>query len=178
MIIWRETNSLKKTFRWLYLKFSNVFFNWLNVLFQWRTSLMTFLTLVALLASIGLVFGDMENAWDCCVMGNISANTWRLHAPALLLLVLLQKWNMLPDCPPVSITPSRWDNLSIFKGQSNIKMLKVWQTTDQLNNPLSIEPSRFSKQWLDLWELANLEFGNCQNYISMYHCLPTAGGRL
>ena len=61
------------------------------------TILMTFLTFVAPLAAIGLVRGDMENAWDCCVVGNISENTWQLHAPALMLLVLPRKSNMLPD---------------------------------------------------------------------------------
>ena len=54
-------------------------------------------TFVAPLAAIGLVRGDMENALDCCVVENISANSWRLHAPALLLLVLPRKSNMLPD---------------------------------------------------------------------------------
>ena len=49
---------------------------------------MTFLTFVAPLPAIGLVHGDMENELDCCVVGNISANLWWLHAPALLLLVL------------------------------------------------------------------------------------------
>ena len=39
----------------------------------------------------------MENAWDCCVAGNISEKTWWLQAPALLLLVLPQKSNVLPD---------------------------------------------------------------------------------
>ena len=58
---------------------------------------MTFFIFVAPLAAIGLVRGDMENALDCCVVGNISANSWRLNAPALLLLVLPQKSNMLPD---------------------------------------------------------------------------------
>ena len=58
---------------------------------------MTFLTFVAPLAAIGRVRGDIENALDCCVVGNISANSWRLHAPALLLLVLPQKSNMVPD---------------------------------------------------------------------------------
>ena len=58
---------------------------------------MTFLTFVAPLAAIGLVRGDMKNELDCCVGGNISANSWRLHAPALLLLVLTRKSNMLPD---------------------------------------------------------------------------------
>ena len=43
------------------------------------------------LAAIGLVPRDMENAEDCCVVGNISENTWRLHAPALVPLVLPQK---------------------------------------------------------------------------------------
>ena len=52
---------------------------------------------MAPLAAIGLVRGDMENALDCCVVGNISANSWWLHAPALLLLVLPRKSNMLPD---------------------------------------------------------------------------------
>ena len=64
---------------------------------HWQKNLMTFLTFVAPLAAIGLVRGDMENALDCCVVGNISANSWRLHAPALLLLVLPRKSNMLPD---------------------------------------------------------------------------------
>ena len=41
--------------------------------------------------------GDMQSELDCCVVGNISANSWRLHAPALLLLVLPQKSNMMPD---------------------------------------------------------------------------------
>ena len=58
---------------------------------------MTFLTFVAPLAAKGLVRGDMENALESCVVGNISANSWRLHAPALLLLVLPQKSNMFPD---------------------------------------------------------------------------------
>ena len=58
---------------------------------------MTFLTFVAPLAAIGHVRGDMENALDCCFVGNISASLWRLHAPALLLQVLPQKSNMLPD---------------------------------------------------------------------------------
>ena len=58
---------------------------------------MTFLTFVAPLAAIGLVRGDIDNALDCCVVENISANSWWLHAPALLLLVLPQKSNMLPD---------------------------------------------------------------------------------
>ena len=61
------------------------------------TNLMTFLTFVAPLAAIGLVRGDWENAWDCFVVGNINAIAWQLHAPALLLLVLLRKLNMLPD---------------------------------------------------------------------------------
>ena len=38
--------------------------------------MMTFFTFVAPLAAIGLVCGDMENALDCCVVGNISANSW------------------------------------------------------------------------------------------------------
>ena len=58
---------------------------------------MTFLTFVAPLTAIGLVRRDMENALDCCVVGNISANSWWLHAPALLLVVLPRKSNMLPD---------------------------------------------------------------------------------
>ena len=57
---------------------------------------MTFFTFDAQLAAIGLVRGDMENEMNCCVVGNITANSWRLHAPALLLLVLLEKSNMLP----------------------------------------------------------------------------------
>ena len=52
---------------------------------------------LCLALAIGLVCGDMENALDCCVVGNISANSWRLHAPTLLLLVLPRKSNMLPD---------------------------------------------------------------------------------
>ena len=35
---------------------------------------MMFLIFVAPLAAIGLVREDMENALDCCVVGNISAN--------------------------------------------------------------------------------------------------------
>ena len=58
---------------------------------------MTFVTFVAPLAAIGLVREDMENAWDCCVVGNISENTWQLDAPALVLVVLPQKSNLLPD---------------------------------------------------------------------------------
>ena len=58
---------------------------------------MTFFTFVAPLAAIGLVRGDMEIELDCCVVGNISANSWWLQAPALLLLVLPRKSNMLPD---------------------------------------------------------------------------------
>ena len=58
---------------------------------------MTFFTFVAPLAAIGLVHGDIENELNCCVVGNISANSWRLHTPALLLLVLPRKSNMLPD---------------------------------------------------------------------------------
>ena len=58
---------------------------------------MTFLISVSPLAAIGLVHGDMENALDCCVVGNISEITWRLHAPALVLLVLPQKLIILPD---------------------------------------------------------------------------------
>ena len=58
---------------------------------------MIFLTFVAPLAAIGPVRGDWENEWDCCVVGNISAIAWRLHAPALLLLVLPRKSNMLSD---------------------------------------------------------------------------------
>ena len=54
---------------------------------HWRT-MMTFLTFVAPLAALGLVPGDMENAWDCCVVGDISENTWRLHTQDLVLLVL------------------------------------------------------------------------------------------
>ena len=64
---------------------------------HWRINLMTFFTFAATLAAIGLVRGDMENALDCCVVGNISVNSWWLHAPALLLLVLPRKSNMLPD---------------------------------------------------------------------------------
>ena len=64
---------------------------------HWRANLMTFFTFVAPLAVIGLVRWNMENAWDCCVAENISEKTWWLHAPALLLLVLPQKSNMLPD---------------------------------------------------------------------------------
>ena len=52
---------------------------------------MTFLTFVAPLAATGLVRGDMENELNCCVVGNISANSWWLHATALVLLVLPQK---------------------------------------------------------------------------------------
>ena len=68
---------------------------------------MTFLTFVAPLAAKGLVRGDMENALESCVVGNISANSWRLHAPALLLLVLPRKSNMFPDLSAsvVNLTP-------------------------------------------------------------------------
>ena len=52
---------------------------------------MTLLIFVAPLEAIGLVREDMENALDCCVVGNISEIKWRLHGPALLLLVLPQK---------------------------------------------------------------------------------------
>ena len=58
---------------------------------------MIFLIFVAPLAAKGLVRGDMENELESCAVGNISANSWRLHAPALLLLVLPQKSNMFPD---------------------------------------------------------------------------------
>ena len=58
---------------------------------------MTFFTFLAPLAAIGLVRGDWENVWDCFILGNISAIAWRLHTPALLLLVLPQKFDMLPD---------------------------------------------------------------------------------
>ena len=64
---------------------------------HWRTNLITFLIFVAPLAAIGLLAEDMANALDCCVVGNISANTWQLHAPTQLLLVLPQESNMLPD---------------------------------------------------------------------------------
>ena len=59
----------------------------LRVDLHWRKNLMTFLTFVAPLAAKGLERGDMENTLESCVVGNISANSWRLHAPALLLLV-------------------------------------------------------------------------------------------
>ena len=55
------------------------------------------MTFVASLAAKGLLHEDMENIWDCCVVGNISENIWQLHAQALVLLVLPQKSNMLPD---------------------------------------------------------------------------------
>ena len=42
----------------------------MNVDFHRRTNLMTLMTFVAPLAAIGLVCGDLENAWDCCVVGN------------------------------------------------------------------------------------------------------------
>ena len=71
---------------------------------------MTFFTFVAPLAAIGLVHGDMENELYCCVVRNISANSWRLHAQALLLLVLPQKSNMLPD---LSASDKRQRNLII-----------------------------------------------------------------
>ena len=54
-------------------------------------TLMTFVTFVGPLAALGLMRGDIENAWDCFVVGNISANTWWLYAPAPVLLVLPQK---------------------------------------------------------------------------------------
>ena len=74
---------------------------------HWRINLMIFFTFVAPLAAIGLVRGDMENALDCCVVGNISANSWWLHAPALLLLVLPRKSNMLPDLSASGGYPSQ-----------------------------------------------------------------------
>ena len=40
------------------------------------------------LAKIGLVLEDLENAWECCVVGNRCKYAWQLHAPALLLLML------------------------------------------------------------------------------------------
>ena len=55
---------------------------------------MTFWTFLAPLALIGIVHGGSENAWDCCVRGNSLTNTWGIHAPVLLLLVLTQKSNM------------------------------------------------------------------------------------
>ena len=58
---------------------------------------MTFVTFEATLSAIGLVVGDMENELDCCVGGNISAKSWGLHAPALWLLLLPRKSNLLPD---------------------------------------------------------------------------------
>ena len=58
---------------------------------------MTFVTFVAPLEAIGLVREYMENAWERCFAGNISENTWQLDAPALVLVVLPQKSNMLPD---------------------------------------------------------------------------------
>ena len=64
---------------------------------DWRKNLTIFLTFVAPLAAIGFVRGHMENELDCCVMGNISANSWRLHAPDLFLLVLPRKSNMFPN---------------------------------------------------------------------------------
>ena len=47
---------------------------------------------------------------------------------------------------------SMWDDLSIFKGQSNIKTVKSVTNDKQTNNHMIIEPSRFSNQWLD-WAL-------------------------
>ena len=58
---------------------------------------MTFFCICGTFSSNRLVRGDMENVLDCFVVGNISANSWRLHAPALLLLVLPRKSNMFPD---------------------------------------------------------------------------------
>ena len=74
--------------------------------FTLAENLMTFLTFVALLAAIGLVRGDMENELDWCGVENISAYSWRLHAPALLLLVLPRKSNMLPD-----LSASGWEGV-------------------------------------------------------------------
>ena len=56
---------------------------------------------------IGLVHGGLENACDCCVMGNSFTNAWRLHAPVLLLLVLPQKSNMSQDISWI-LNPESW----------------------------------------------------------------------
>ena len=55
------------------------------------------LTFLAPLALIGLVHEGLENAWDCCVIGNIFTNAWQLHAPVPLPLVLSQKSNKSQD---------------------------------------------------------------------------------
>ena len=62
-----------------------------SVALHWRTFLMTLLILVVTPAAIGLVHWGLVNACDCCVVGNSCTNTRRLHAQALLLLVLPQK---------------------------------------------------------------------------------------
>ena len=53
--------------------------------------------LVAPLAIIGLLRGGLVKVWDCCVVGNCCRNAWRLHAQALLLLVLPRKSTMSSD---------------------------------------------------------------------------------
>ena len=75
-------------------------------------------TFLAPLAAKGLVRGDMENALESYVVGNISANSWRLHAPALLLLVLPQKSNMFPD---LSASEKLW----LLRRKKHVKMALI-----------------------------------------------------
>ena len=67
------------------------------VALHWQTNLVTLFILVAPLAAIGLVRGGLVKVWDCCVVEKSCANAWRLHAQALLLLVLPQKSTISPD---------------------------------------------------------------------------------
>ena len=59
---------------------------------------------------------------ECCVVGNITANSWRVHAPALLLLVLPRKSNMLPDLSASGKEGGKENEKTI--GQANIETEK------------------------------------------------------
>ena len=105
---------------------------------------MTFLTFVAPLAAKGLVRGDMENALDSCVVGNISANSLRLHAPALLLLVLPRKSNMFPDLSP----SGQYLDIN-FRSCDCLVVLNAFYYCVQINPIQKKKSNQFHKKKLD-----------------------------
>ena len=97
--------------------------------FDWQTFLMTLLTFVAPLTILGLVHGCLENACNCCIMGNSFKNAWRLHAPVLLLLVLTQKSNMSQDLSAMHVMPML--DAQQFARRSEIILIKSFPSENK-----------------------------------------------
>ena len=83
----------------------------------------------------------MDNALESFVVGNISVSSWRLHAPALLLLVLPRKSNMFPDLSASEPIPARYHILHHIQAYSSL--FQPIQAYSSLFQPIQAYSSLF-----------------------------------